>query len=99
LVRVLSDPSATVIVVEYRARLAPFGVEQLREVLAAQGRRIVVDGETTDDLARDMIERPHLDVGAPVRPARGAQSRCADGDGCQTGIANGRGGVRRVGAV
>lgn len=47
--RILSDPSATVIVVEHRDRLARFGVEQLE---AARGRRIVVadPGETTDDL-------------------------------------------------
>lgn len=56
--RILSDPSASVIVVEHRDRLARFGVEHLHAVLAAQGRRIVVidDGETTDDLVRDMIE-------------------------------------------
>ena len=58
LARVLSDPSASVIVVQYRDRLARFGVEHLQAALAAQGRRIVVvdDGETTDDLVRDMIE-------------------------------------------
>ncbi len=56
--RVLSDPSATVIVVEHRDRLARFGVEHLQAALAGQGRRIVVadSGETTDDLVRDMIE-------------------------------------------
>lgn len=56
--RILSDPSATVIVVEHRDRLARFGVEHLQAALAAQGRRIVVAdaGETTDDLVRDMIE-------------------------------------------
>ncbi|OOK75954.1 IS607 family transposase [Mycobacterium ostraviense] len=56
--RILSDPSASVIVVEHRDRLARFGVEHLHAVLAALGRRIVVidDGETTDDLVRDMIE-------------------------------------------
>ena len=56
--RVLSDPDATVIVVEHRDRLARFGVEHLEAALAAQGRRIVVvdPGETTDDLVRDMIE-------------------------------------------
>jgi putative resolvase len=55
---ILSDPCASVIVVEHRDRLARFGVEHLHAALAAQGRRIVVvkDGETTDDLARDMIE-------------------------------------------
>ena len=58
LARVLSDPSASVIVVEHRDRLARFGMEHLQAALAAQGRRIVVvdDGETTDDLVRDMIE-------------------------------------------
>jgi putative resolvase len=56
--RILSDPSATVIVVEHRDRLARFGVEQLESALAAAGRRVVVadPGETADDLVRDMIE-------------------------------------------
>ena len=58
LARILSDPSATVIVVEHRDRLARFGMEHLRAALAAHGRRIVVvdDGERTDDLVGDMIE-------------------------------------------
>lgn len=56
--RVLSDPSATVVVVEHRDRLARFGVEHLEAALSAQGRRIIVTGagETTDDLVRDMID-------------------------------------------
>lgn len=56
--RILSDPDATVIVVEHRDRLARFGVEHLEAALAAQGRRRVVAdaGETTDDLVPDMIE-------------------------------------------
>jgi putative resolvase len=56
--RLLSDASATVIVVEHRDRLARFGVEHLEAALAAQGRRVVAAdlGETTDDLVRDMIE-------------------------------------------
>jgi putative resolvase len=56
--RILSDPSAAVIVVEHRDRLARFGVEQLESALAAAGRRVVVadPGETADDLVRDMIE-------------------------------------------
>ena len=56
--RVLSDPSVTVIVVEYRDRLARFGTEQLDAALAAAGRRVLVadPGETSDDLVRDMIE-------------------------------------------
>jgi putative resolvase len=58
LARLLADPTVTTIVVEHRDRLARFGVEQLQAALAAQRRRIVVadDGETTDDLVRDMIE-------------------------------------------
>jgi putative resolvase len=58
LARLLADPTVTTIVVEHRDRLARFGVEQLQAALAAQGRRIVVadDGESTDDLVRDMIE-------------------------------------------
>ncbi len=57
--RVLSDPSASVVIVEHRDRLARFGVEHLEAALSAQGRRIVVvtdKGETQDDLVRDMIE-------------------------------------------
>jgi putative resolvase len=56
--RVLSDPSATVIVVEHRDRLARFGVEQLESALAAAGRRVLVadPGERADDLVADMIE-------------------------------------------
>lgn len=56
--RILSDPSASVVVVEHRDRLARFGVEHLEAALSAQGRRVVVadQGETVDDLVRDMIE-------------------------------------------
>lgn len=56
--RILSDPSASVVVVEHRDRLARFGVEHLEAALAAHGREIVVadPGETSDDLVRDMIE-------------------------------------------
>ena len=56
--RLLADPQATVIVVEYRDRLARFGVEHLEAALSAQGRRLVVvdPGETGDDLERDMIQ-------------------------------------------
>jgi putative resolvase len=56
--RILSDPSVSVVIVEHRDRLARFGVEHLEAALSAQGRRIVVadQGETVDDLVRDMIE-------------------------------------------
>ena len=57
LARMLSDPSARVIVVEHRGRLAGLGTAHLGAVLAGQGRRIVVvdDGETSDDVVRDMV--------------------------------------------
>ena len=56
--RILSDPSASVLVVEHRDRLARFGTEHLEAALAAHGRKVVVadPGETTDDLVREMIE-------------------------------------------
>ncbi len=56
--RILPGPSATVITVEHRDRLARFGVEYLDAALAAQGRRVLVADaeETADDLVRDMIE-------------------------------------------
>lgn len=58
LARVLADPSAKVIVVEHRDRLARFGIEHLRAALAAGGRRIVVvdTDENPDDLVREMVE-------------------------------------------
>ena len=40
--RVLSDPSATVIVVEHRDRLARFAMEHLDAAPAAHGRRLIV---------------------------------------------------------
>ena len=74
--RVLSDPAATVIVVEHRDRLARFGVEHLEAALSAQGRRIVVadPGETNDDLVRDMIEVLTL-MCARLYGRRGARNR------------------------
>ena len=58
LARLLSDASATTVVVEHRDRLARFGVEHLEAALSAQGRRIVVvdAGEGADDLVRDVTE-------------------------------------------
>ncbi|MDX3243421.1 IS607 family transposase [Streptomyces sp. ME18-1-4] len=56
--RLLSNPDASVIVVEHRDRLARFGVEYLDAVLSASGRRLVVldPAETADDLVRDITE-------------------------------------------
>ena len=74
--RVLSDPSVTVILVEHRDRRARFGVEHLEAVLAAPGRRVAVadEGETTDDLPRDMIE-VLTSMCARLYGRRGARSR------------------------
>lgn len=54
----MSDPAASVLVVEHRDRLARFGVEHLQAALAASGRRLVVldPEETTSDLVRDITE-------------------------------------------
>ncbi len=56
--RLLADPTATIIVVEHRDRLARFGVEHLESALSAQGRRVVVvdSSEMDEDLVRDMTE-------------------------------------------
>lgn len=60
LARIVSDPSAWVVVVEHRDRLARLGVEHLDAALSAHGRGrqvIVADGsKTDDDLVRDVIE-------------------------------------------
>jgi putative resolvase len=56
--RNLSDPDVRVIGVEYRDRLARFGVDRLVAALLVRGRRIVVGaaGGMTDDLVRNLIE-------------------------------------------
>lgn len=74
--RILSDPSASVVVVEHRDRLARFGVEHLEAALSAHGRTIIVadQGETTDDLVRDMIEVLTL-MCARLYGRRGARNR------------------------
>lgn len=55
---VLSDPSATVVVVEYRDWLARLGVQRVQSAFPAHGRRIVgVDAaESADGVVRDMVE-------------------------------------------
>jgi putative resolvase len=56
--RVLSDPAATVIVVEHRDRLTRFGFEHLQASLASAGRRVVVldDAECADEVVGDVSE-------------------------------------------
>jgi putative resolvase len=58
LLRILSDPDEKVVVVQYRDRLARFGVEQLEAAPAAPSRRIVVGGPRTrtGDLAYELID-------------------------------------------
>ncbi|SON63769.1 hypothetical protein MSIMFI_05300 [Mycobacterium simulans] len=72
----MSDPSVSVVVVGHRDRLARFGVEHLEAALSAQGRTVIVadQGETTDDLVRDMIEVLTLMCARPYG-RRGARNR------------------------
>ena len=82
LTRLLSDLSATVIVVEHRDRLTRFGFEHLAASLAAAGRRIVVldETETTDDLVRD-DRGTHQPARPPVRAPVGVAPRGQGGRG------------------
>ncbi len=88
--RVLSDPSAAVIVVEHRDRLARFGVEHLEAVLSASGRRLVVldPAETTDDLVRDIAEAL-TSMCARLHGRRAAKNRAARAVAVATGEAAG----------
>ena len=58
LMKLLSDPEITVVVVEHRDRLMRFGAEYVESALAATGRKLIVvdPGEVKDDLVQDMIE-------------------------------------------
>jgi hypothetical protein len=51
--RLLTDPTVRVIVVEHRDRLARFGSEYIESALAASGRKLIVVDQTEmkDDLA------------------------------------------------
>ena len=81
--RILADPTASVIVVEHRDRLARFGVENLEAALSAQGRRVVVSdpGEMDDDLVRDMTELL-TSFCARLYGRRGARDRAIKALGC-----------------
>jgi putative resolvase len=78
--RVLSDPTASMVVVEHHDRLARFGAGHLEALLGVHGRQVVVadPGETTDDLVRGMIEVLAW-MCACLYGRRGARNR---GDGC-----------------
>lgn len=88
LMRLLTDPDVSTIVVEHRDRLARFGSEYIEGALAASGRRLVVveEAETTDDLVQDMIEvmtslcaRLYGPRSAKNRAARAVAAAQADG--------------------
>ena len=73
--RILSDPSATVVLVEHRDRLARLGLEYLEAALSAQGRRVVV-ADPSEALRRSGARHDRgLDVDGRtvVWPARYAQ--------------------------
>lgn len=58
LLKILRDPSASIIIVEYKDRLARFGFEQLSHALQSCQREIRVINETEDtsDLVQDMVD-------------------------------------------
>jgi putative resolvase len=58
LMKLLSDPAVSRIVVEHRDRLMRFRAEYVEAALSAQGRKLVVldERELKDDLVQDMIE-------------------------------------------
>lgn len=88
LMRLLTDPDVSAIVVEHRDRLARFGSEYIEGAMAASGRRLIVveEAETTDDLVQDMIEimtslcaRLYGPRSAKNRAARAVAAAQADG--------------------
>ena len=88
LMRLLTDPDVSAIVVEHRDRLARFGSEYIEGAMAASGRRLIVieEAETTDDLVQDMIEvmtslcaRLYGRRSAKNRAARAVAAAQADG--------------------
>ena len=58
LLKLLRDPTATVILVEHRDRLARFGSEFIAATLEASGRKLVVVNETEskNDLVQDFVD-------------------------------------------
>ncbi len=58
LMKLLSDPGVSIIVVEHRDRFMQFGSEYVESSLRAQGRQLVIvdQSELKDDLVQDMIE-------------------------------------------
>jgi Predicted site-specific integrase-resolvase len=58
LLKILANPSISIIVVEHRDRIARFGSEYLISTLSASNRevRIINETECNDDLVQDMID-------------------------------------------
>ncbi len=58
LLRILENPSLSIIVVEHRDRLARFGSEYIISALSASKRKVFImnDTECKDDLVQDMID-------------------------------------------
>lgn len=58
MLKLLSNPQVSAIVVEHRERLMRFGFEYVEATLAAHGRRLIVmePDELTDDIVRDLHE-------------------------------------------
>ena len=58
LIKLLTNSTYKIILVEHRDRLMQFGTEYVEAALAAQGRRLIVadPAEFKDDLVQDMIE-------------------------------------------
>ena len=58
LMKLLSDPEVSAVVVEHRYRLMRFGAEYVESALAATGRKLIVidPSEVKEDLVQDMIE-------------------------------------------
>lgn len=58
MLKLLSNPQVSAIVVEHRERLMRFGFEYVEAALLAQGRRLIVmePDELTDDVVRDLHE-------------------------------------------
>ena len=58
LMKLLSDPSVSLIIVEHRDRLMRFGSEYVESSLRAHGRQLIImdQSELKDDLVQDMME-------------------------------------------
>ena len=58
LLKILANPSASIIIVEHRDRLARFGSDYIISALSSANRevQIINESECNDDLVQDMID-------------------------------------------